>query len=50
MEEGGAGEEGEILLGETSFQVMTKGAGGVGGQTLVYLNTLYEYPHSSYFI
>lgn len=39
------GEEGEM-----SLQVMTKGAEGVGEQTVVYLNILYEYPHSSYFI
>lgn len=34
--------------GEKSFQVMTHSAEGVGGQTLVCLSTLYEYPHSFY--
>lgn len=50
MEEGGRGEEGEIHLGEMSFQFMTNGADEVGGQNLVYLNILHEYPHNSYFI
>lgn len=44
MEEGGMGEEGELCLGEMSSEVMTNGAEWVGGQTLVYLNVLYEYP------
>lgn len=44
VEEGGMGEEGELCLGEMSSEVMTNGAEWVGGQTLVYLNVLYEYP------
>lgn len=43
------GEEGDTEE-EMSFQVMTNVAEGVGGQTLVYLNILYKFPHSSYFI